>query len=82
LTGKTWTIEVETLSPSAEAPANGGSGAGGEVSPPRSKRSPKEEAEKVPLVKRALDVLGATVHKADEGFGTPPESKGRAGEEP
>jgi len=43
--------------------------------PPR--RHPRDEAEKEPLVKRALEVLDAQVMRADEGFGTaeaPPAS--------
>ncbi len=38
--------------------------------PPRPQRNPKEEAEKEPLVRRALDVLGAQIVRADAGFGT------------
>jgi len=40
------------------------------TSPPRVRRNPKEEAEKEPLVRRALDVLGAQIVRADEDFGT------------
>ncbi|MFO0881020.1 MAG: DNA polymerase III subunit gamma/tau [Gemmataceae bacterium] len=41
----------------------------------------KEEAEKVPLVRRAVEVLGASVQRVDEGFGEtelqPPENSQR-----
>jgi DNA polymerase-3 subunit gamma/tau len=49
------------LTPPAESP----------TSPSRPRRNPKEDAEKEPLVRRALDVLGAQVVRADEGFGSP-----------
>jgi DNA polymerase-3 subunit gamma/tau len=76
VTGRAWTIRIEAdpSAPSAEAGSNGGS----EASRPR--RPPKEEAEKVPLVKRALDVLGAGITRIDDGFGTaPPPREGPAG---
>jgi len=38
--------------------------------PPRPLRNSKEEAEKLPLIRRAIEVLGATVQKVDEGFGS------------
>ncbi len=40
---------------------------------PRPRRNPREDAEKEPLVKRALDVLGAQIVRADDGFGAPPD---------
>jgi len=44
-----------------------------EATPPsRTRRNAREEAEKVPLVKRALEVLGATLQRVDEGFGITP----------
>ena len=36
--------------------------------PAKPKVAPKEEAEKVPLVKRSLDILGATIQRVDDGF--------------
>ena len=36
------------------------------------RRNAREEAEKLPLVKRAVDVLGATLQRVDEGFGVLP----------
>lgn len=41
------------------------------VAPSRPRRNPKEDAEKEPLIRRALDVLGAQIVRADEDFGTP-----------
>ncbi len=37
-----------------------------------SRRNAREEAEKLPLVQRALDVLGAALQRVDEGFGVLP----------
>jgi hypothetical protein len=76
VTGRVWTLRIEAIPttavvddvasvPPPEAPLP--------VRPPR--RNSKEEAEKEPLVQRALEVLGAQMVRADEGFGTrPPET--------
>jgi DNA polymerase-3 subunit gamma/tau len=77
VTGRPWTLRIETTPttavvgsaasvPTPEAPPG--------VRPPR--RHPREEAEKVPLVKYALDKFGAQlVQPPPEGFGTkPPET--------
>ena len=40
-----------------------------------SSRSLKEEVEKIPLIRRAVEVLGATIQRVDEGFG---QSEGSA----
>ena len=66
--GKPWKVRIETdlaseLPAAAPAPANGAVQSG------RPRRAPKDEAEKVPLVKRALDVLGASIQRVEEGFG-------------
>jgi hypothetical protein len=37
------------------------------------RRTTREEAEKVPLVKRAIEALGASVQRVDEGFGVMPQ---------
>jgi DNA polymerase-3 subunit gamma/tau len=64
-TGRAWTVRIEAAAATAAAsPGEGG------VDPARGRRSPREEAEKVPLVKRAVDVLGASVTRIDDGFGT------------
>jgi hypothetical protein len=71
LTGKPWTVLVETdagrtgpvlQNESANAPSL------------RAKRGAKDEAEKVPLVKRAVEVLGATIQRVDDEFGEPAPS--------
>lgn len=82
VTGRTMTMRLEMIAPaSGPMPTTlAGAGANGrreEVRPergegdgkPHPRRGAKEEAEKVPLVRRALDVLGATIQRVDEGFG-------------
>jgi DNA polymerase-3 subunit gamma/tau len=64
VTGKAWTVRIESASPAT--PEAGGNS----VEAARARRSPKEEAEKVALVKRAVEVFGAAVLRVDEGFGT------------
>jgi DNA polymerase-3 subunit gamma/tau len=65
LTGRAWQVRVEADAGTLAAqPANGA----GE--PARPRRTQREDAEKVPLVKRALEAFGATVTRLDEGFGT------------
>jgi DNA polymerase III subunit gamma/tau len=80
ITGRAWTLRVETIPttavaasalrvPSPEAPSP--------VRAPR--RNQREQAEKEPLVKRVLDVMGAQVLRVDEGFAAqPPEIKSPA----
>lgn len=75
LTGRPWTLRIEA--------AGGTKGAepAGTVStpaPPAQPRvNPKEEAEKIPLVRRALDVLEGQIIRADENFGSTPGSTQR-----
>jgi DNA polymerase-3 subunit gamma/tau len=78
VTGNPWTVLVETdasrMGPVAQAePVN--------VPPLRAKREAKEEAEKVPLVKRTVEVLGATIQRVDEDFGEPAPAPARQLEE-
>jgi hypothetical protein len=62
VSGQDWKVTIETQLQPVAAPET--------VEPPRAaRRSPKEEAQTVPLVKRALDVLGAAITRVDEGFG-------------
>ena len=69
LTGQKWALRVESIAgpvssapvPVVEAPA---------PAPTRLRRTERVEAEKEPLIKRAMDVLGAQVLRAPEGFGT------------
>jgi len=61
VTEKPWNVRIE-IDDSPERliiPAEATTG------PAKPKPMPKEEAEKVPLVRRALDVLGATSHPSD-----------------
>jgi hypothetical protein len=48
---------------------DGASSAGTAPVAGQSRRNPREDAEKEPLVKRALDVLGAQIVRVDDGFG-------------
>jgi DNA polymerase-3 subunit gamma/tau len=76
LTGKPWTVRIEQeANLSASTPETG---TNGPASSARPRTNPKEEAEKVPLIRRAVDVLGATIHRVEEGFG---ESTKRTAEE-
>ena len=61
VTEKPWVVKIEV--DAATAPL-----VMAETAPAKPKAMPKEEAEKVPVVKRALDVLGATIQRVDEGF--------------
>jgi DNA polymerase III subunit gamma/tau len=74
VTGRAWTFRVEASSAPAAAPLTP-PGAPAEEAPARSRRNPRDDAEKVPLVQRALEVLGATVQRVDEGFGQAPDSQ-------
>ncbi len=61
LTGQKWALQVEDISDAANLNSPS-------VASPR--RNAREEAEKLPLVKRAIDVLGASLQRVDEGFGS------------
>jgi hypothetical protein len=67
LTGKSWNLKFEIL-PSAAAGTEGPSGSDRPLSAPPARKNPREEAEKVPLVRRVLDVLGGQIVRADDGF--------------
>jgi DNA polymerase-3 subunit gamma/tau len=79
-TGRPWMLRIESqaapapaepvgplpAATPAPAPPAGPEGA----APPRpARRNLREEAEKLPLIKRAIEVLGASVQRVDEGFG-------------
>ena len=68
VTGQPWKVRIEAEAASA-TPTGMPVAATNGTPAPRDRRSAKEEAEKVPLVKRALDVLGATIQRVDDGFG-------------
>jgi DNA polymerase-3 subunit gamma/tau len=69
LTGKVWAFRVETVPGGAPAPTDAGADEGPSAQPPRPRRNSREEAEKEPLIKRAMDVLGAQLIRLEEGFG-------------
>jgi len=74
LTGQPWIVRVEgganAVSPSDLAPAEGS----------LRSRNAREEAEKLPLVRRAIDILGASLQRVDEGFGILPRAGANADE--
>jgi hypothetical protein len=87
LTGRPWSLRIETV---ADPPGMAsGSGAArkeagepnGAPAGPRARRNAREEAEKLPLIRRALDVLGATITRVDEGFGEAPPRREAGTEE-
>ncbi|MBI1915801.1 MAG: DNA polymerase III subunit gamma/tau [Planctomycetes bacterium] len=72
-TGRPWTVRVEAGGSAANAAPTAS------VVPPREAenslvraRRQREEAENEPLIKRALEVLGAQLVRVDEGFNTAP----------
>jgi hypothetical protein len=75
-TGRPWMLRIEVLAepagpPPAVAPAPNAGPDGAAPSRP-ARRNLREEAEKLPLIKRAIEVLGASVQRVDEGFGALP----------
>ncbi len=84
VTGRTWTLRFEITTPAPTAPPP--SVAEVELPPAaRPRRDFREEAEQHPLVRRAKEVLGGQVMRADEGFGettvAPPTPRTAAEEE-
>ncbi len=65
LTGQTWKLRLESV------PGNGAETVASPALPSavRPKRLDKEGAERVPVVRRAVEILGAQVVRVDEGFG-------------
>jgi DNA polymerase-3 subunit gamma/tau len=63
LTGQAWKVSIEQDA----SPAQVSAPMAGNASKPQ--LSPKEEAERVPLVKRAVERLGGTISRVDDGFG-------------
>jgi DNA polymerase-3 subunit gamma/tau len=65
ITGQTWKLRLESIPGNGAAPK--------EVMVPasavRARRNDAEEAEKIPLIRRAIDLAGAKVIRSDEGFG-------------
>jgi DNA polymerase-3 subunit gamma/tau len=70
VTGQAWKVHIEADA-GGTAPAGSIEPTNGSQPIARTRRPAREEAEKVPLVKRAVDILGATVQRVDDGFGDP-----------
>ena len=68
VTGQGWTLRIEG------APSGPATEASEKQAPTRPKRNSREEAEKVPLVDRAVKALGASIQRVDDGFGETPET--------
>lgn len=59
--GQAWTVRIEMMAePNAVAETS--------LVPRIARRPVKDEAQSIPLVKRAMEVLGATITRVDEGF--------------
>jgi DNA polymerase-3 subunit gamma/tau len=71
-TGKVWVFRVEAA-PGTAAPAAIPAAEAQPTPPPRPRRNYRDEAEKEPLIKRAVDVLGAQLVRVEEGFGEGPD---------
>jgi DNA polymerase-3 subunit gamma/tau len=95
LTGEPWVLRVEyvtSASPGLKAlPSDGADRSRGEIGDSQpsnisgaasSRRNAREEAEKLPLVQRAIEVLGASLQRVDEGFGVLPSVGTNADESP
>jgi DNA polymerase-3 subunit gamma/tau len=67
-TGQDWQVRVESGAAAGPAPAPAPTAEEAAAPPRPPRRSPKEDAEKEPLIKRAVDVLQAQVVRVDEGF--------------
>jgi DNA polymerase-3 subunit gamma/tau len=78
LTGQPWVLRIESLAkPPSDAVQAKREAAqmDGRAAASVSRRNIREEAEKLPLIKRAIDVLGASLQRVDEGFGTLPNTR-------
>ena len=73
ITGRSWTLRVET-NPSTVADGPGVPSPAVHGAPARPRRNSRDEAEKLPLIRRVLESLGAQVVRVDEGFGSSPEA--------
>jgi hypothetical protein len=77
MTGQSCQLRVEGVSgsPPGESPE----AADDPANPPSRYRRQRAEAVQEPLLKRAIDVLGAQIVHLDEGFGTAPTAAGGPG---
>jgi DNA polymerase-3 subunit gamma/tau len=75
ITGQPWKLRLETL------PGNGAVTRDPVVPAPpvRSRQNGAEEAERVAIVRRAVELMGARVIRVDEGFGEPAGGPGEGG---
>jgi hypothetical protein len=71
-TGKAWNFRVEGGPGAEEASSEPARNEGQPVTPVRPRRNYREEAEQEPLIKRAIEVLGAQLVRVEEGFGDAP----------
>jgi hypothetical protein len=72
-TGRAWILRVESVASGATSPSEAGPAAADSSRPPRP--TAREEAEKVPLIKRAMEVFGVSISRVDEGFGALPAAR-------
>jgi DNA polymerase-3 subunit gamma/tau len=72
VTGQPWKLRLETTPGNGAAPTEPRA----PTSAVRPRRNDKDEAEKIPIVRRAVEVMGAQVIRVDEGFGAAPPEKG------
>jgi DNA polymerase-3 subunit gamma/tau len=82
VTQRPWKVRVETGSAGAIVEPPAGTEPRETLSTTARARLNKEQAESVPLVKRALEVLGAQLIRADEGFGATAQPAERLASEP
>jgi DNA polymerase-3 subunit gamma/tau len=69
-TGQPWTLRIEGVNGAANgSPAPTENGRLSSPPPLVARRNAREEAEKLPLVQRAVEVLGAALQRVDDGFG-------------
>jgi DNA polymerase-3 subunit gamma/tau len=72
--GSPWKVRIEADPSRGEAAPAAGGGTNGHAPAARPRRTAKEDAEKTPLVKRALEVLGASITRVEDGFGDAPSA--------
>jgi DNA polymerase-3 subunit gamma/tau len=81
-TGRAWIMRVEGIAgQAAGVPASPGA-ADAATSQRVPRRNFREEAEQLPLIKRAMDVLGASIQRVEEGFGALPNVRPSEAEGP
>src|SRR5262249_7540675 len=73
LTGQSWKVRVEMGAAAPDAVASFAPAAGAsEATPARVRKQQEEKALEAPLLKKAVDLLGAQVVRMDDGFGSDP----------